>query len=88
MSSTFDGSRLSTGEHTHTEGSSPPAASHVATDNLPISWEMVVDALRRHTASGAEDDQLAGMISIGDVVKAQYDRLTMENHYLKEYLHS
>lgn len=34
-----------------------------------------------------EDGQLLGMISIGDVVKSQHDRLTMENHYLKSYLH-
>jgi len=63
MTSTFDGSRLSTGEHTHTEGSSPPATSQVATDNLPISWETVVDALRRHTASGARADQLAVLLA-------------------------
>ncbi|HEY6563013.1 MAG TPA: CBS domain-containing protein [Pirellulaceae bacterium] len=31
---------------------------------------------------------LLGMISIGDVVKAQHDHLTLENHYLKEYLQS
>jgi CBS domain-containing protein len=35
-----------------------------------------------------EDGQLAGIISIGDVVKAQHDRLTMENHYLKNYIQS
>jgi CBS domain-containing protein len=34
-----------------------------------------------------EDNRLAGMISIGDVVKAQYDELSMENHYLRSYLH-
>ena len=34
-----------------------------------------------------EDGQLLGLISIGDVVKTQHDRLTMENHYLKSYLH-
>jgi CBS domain-containing protein len=34
-----------------------------------------------------EDGQLQGLVSIGDVVKMQYDRLTMENHYLKNYLH-
>ncbi len=32
--------------------------------------------------------QLAGMISIGDVVKAQFDSLSLENHYLKTYIHS
>lgn len=31
--------------------------------------------------------RLMGIISIGDVVKAQHDALTMENHYLKNYLH-
>jgi len=34
-----------------------------------------------------ENGQLQGLVSIGDVVKMQYDRLTMENHYLKSYLH-
>ena len=33
-----------------------------------------------------EDGELVGIVSIGDVVKAQHDRLTMENHYLKDYL--
>ena len=33
-----------------------------------------------------EDGQLEGLVSIGDVVKVQYERLTMENHYLKSYL--
>ena len=35
-----------------------------------------------------EDDQLLGLVSIGDIVKMQHDRLTMENHYLKSYLQS
>lgn len=34
------------------------------------------------------NDRLAGMISIGDVVKAQYDLLAVENHYLKVYIQS
>ena len=34
------------------------------------------------------DDRLAGMISIGDVVKAHYDLLAVENHYLKAYIQS
>lgn len=33
-----------------------------------------------------DDGSLAGIISIGDVVKAQHDALTMENHYLRSYL--
>jgi CBS domain-containing protein len=35
-----------------------------------------------------EDSRLVGIISIGDVVKAQYDQLSMENHFLKHYIHS
>jgi CBS domain-containing protein len=35
-----------------------------------------------------EDGQLLGLVSIGDIVKMQHDRLTMENHYLKSYLQS
>jgi CBS domain-containing protein len=31
--------------------------------------------------------ELLGLVSIGDVVKMQHDQLTMENHYLKSYLH-
>lgn len=33
-----------------------------------------------------EDNSLVGLVSIGDIVKTQHDRLTMENHYLKSYL--
>ncbi len=35
-----------------------------------------------------EQDRLVGIISIGDVVKAQVDHLAMENHFLKSYIHS
>ncbi|HJN07921.1 MAG: CBS domain-containing protein [Pirellulaceae bacterium] len=35
-----------------------------------------------------DNKKLAGMISIGDIVKAQYQQLTMENHYLKNYIQS
>ena len=35
-----------------------------------------------------EENRLAGMISIGDVVKAQYDALSAENHHLKNYIQS
>jgi CBS domain-containing protein len=33
-----------------------------------------------------DKDRLVGMVSIGDVVKAQHDQLTLENHYLKSYI--
>ncbi|MFO0911890.1 MAG: CBS domain-containing protein [Pirellulales bacterium] len=33
-----------------------------------------------------ESGRLVGIISIGDVVKAQHDALSIENHYLRTYL--
>ena len=33
-----------------------------------------------------ENGELQGLVSIGDVVKLQHDSLTLENHYLKNYL--
>ncbi len=30
---------------------------------------------------------LVGVLSIGDVVKAQFDKLSMENEYLRNYIH-
>lgn len=35
-----------------------------------------------------EEKKLTGVISIGDIVKAQYNQLTVENHYLKNYIQS
>lgn len=33
-----------------------------------------------------DGDVLVGLVSIGDVVKFEYDELSRENHYLKTYL--
>lgn len=35
-----------------------------------------------------ENGQMIGIISIGDLVKAQHDELCRENHYLKSYIQS
>lgn len=35
-----------------------------------------------------EEGRLAGLISIGDVVKAHHAQLSIENHYLKSYIQS
>lgn len=35
-----------------------------------------------------EDGQLAGIVSIGDVVKAEHSLLSVENQYLKHYIQS
>jgi CBS domain-containing protein len=33
-----------------------------------------------------EKDKLVGLVSIGDVVKAQMDDIKFENRYLKQYI--
>lgn len=35
-----------------------------------------------------DDEKLVGMISIGDLVKARYNQLSVENHHLKNYIQS
>ena len=35
-----------------------------------------------------DGDELKGMISIGDVVKAHHHLAVVENHYLKSYIQS
>ena len=72
------------------------AVSELMTDNLvtgtpddSISQTMgLLTEQRIQHLPILENDKLVGLISIGDVVKAQYAKLTIENHYLKTYLHS
>jgi CBS domain-containing protein len=33
------------------------------------------------------DGRLVGLVSIGDIVKAQLDRLALENQFMKDYIH-
>jgi CBS domain-containing protein len=35
-----------------------------------------------------EQGRLIGIISIGDLVKAQHDNLAMENRFMKDYIRS
>ncbi len=63
----------------------------VVTGSLDDQVESVMGLLTRKRIRHLpvlENGKLAGMVSIGDVVKAQHDRLTMENYYLKEYIQS
>ena len=60
-----------------------------ATPNESISriMSLMTERRIRHLPI-VEDDQLCGMISIGDVVKVQTAELAMENEYLKTYIQS
>jgi CBS domain-containing protein len=55
------------------------------TDTVEDTMGLMTELRIRHLPV-VEDGQLLGLVSIGDVVKMQHDRLTMENHYLKSYL--
>ncbi len=56
-------------------------------DSIEDTMGLMTNRRIRHLPV-VEMGDLVGLISIGDVVKTQHDRLTMENHYLKSYLHS
>lgn len=57
-------------------------------NTLAEAMGVMTDHRIRHLPVLNGEKRLVGMISIGDLVKAQHDHLTMENHYLKNYLRS
>ena len=48
--------------------------------------ELVTNYRVRHLPV-VDDGRLVGLVSIGDVVKAQHALLATENHFLKSYIH-
>jgi CBS domain-containing protein len=55
-------------------------------DSVEDTMGVMTDRRIRHLPV-LDGGMLAGLVSIGDLVKAQHDAMTMENHYLKSYLH-
>lgn len=61
----------------------------VATPDEEVSDTMGVMTERRiRHLPVLENGRLVGIISIGDIVKAQHAELSRENHYLKSYIQS
>ncbi len=56
------------------------------TDSVEDTMGVMTERRIRHLPV-LDSGMLSGIISIGDLVKAQHDAMTMENHYLKSYLH-
>lgn len=56
-------------------------------DSIEDTMGLMTDRRIRHLPI-LEDGKLSGLISIGDVVKAQHDHLEVENHLLKNYIQS
>src|SRR5262249_36751989 len=56
-------------------------------DTVQDAMGVMTDRRIRHLPIVDDDGRLIGLVSIGDLVKQQHDQLTMENHYLKSYIH-
>ena len=54
-------------------------------DSVDQAMDLMTERRIRHLPL-VEAEQLVGIISIGDVVKAHRDLLTAENHHLKSYI--
>ncbi len=58
-----------------------------ADDSVTDVMKLLTEKRVRHLPI-LEENRLVGLISIGDVVKAQYEALEFENHLLKSYISS
>ncbi len=66
---------------------SAPLITGSPDDEVEVVMGLMTTRRIRHLPVLAEG-QLAGMISIGDVVKAQHDWLALENRFMKDYISS
>ncbi len=54
-------------------------------DDITVAMRLMTTHRIRHLPV-IEHDRLFGLVSIGDVVKAQHDELVMENHHMRSYI--
>ena len=78
-------SNLPLGEVEVTTVMSSPLMTAAPTDSIDQVMGLMTDKRIRHVPVLAEG-VLIGIVSIGDLVKAQHDKLAMENQFMKEYI--
>jgi len=54
-------------------------------DDVTVAMGLMTTHRIRHLPV-IDNDRLHGLVSIGDVVKAQHDELMMENHHMRSYI--
>ncbi len=64
-----------------------PVTTGRPNDDIAHTMQVLTRRRIRHLPV-MDEGRLMGMISIGDLVKAQSDQLSLENHYLKNYIQS
>ena len=66
-------------------------STHLVTGSPNDSVQDVIGVMTQPdpvTSPVLSDGRLVGLVSIGDVVKAQHDQLAMENGFMKDYIQS
>jgi CBS domain-containing protein len=66
---------------------SSPLITAAPTDSVDLAMGLMTTKRIRHLPVLLEG-RLIGVISIGDLVKAQHDHLAMENKFMKDYIRS